>query len=309
MEHDTLHKEHTTHEERKEEISAKLANLPPEVQFPNHLQGKIRYDAIAGLLIFKGVMSREERKELLGLSNDKAYGRAVKTLFQDSQERHGFIRIFTTDIRKRLIAGAIVLLPVYVTFYVLKLLFTFAGGTMVPVVQRIFLRSDWIQLKIPDTVLTPLMFLVGLAMLFLILYFAGAFATNFIGRRIISFGEGIVERMPLVKTIYGTSKQLIHSATLPGKGAFKRVVLVDFPRKGSKALGFVTGSFVDKAGNRLVSVFVSTSPNPTSGFVVLFPESEVEDTHLSVEEGFKIIVSGGILTPSFKEEIEKIRPA
>ncbi|MFQ5956843.1 MAG: DUF502 domain-containing protein [Candidatus Brocadiales bacterium] len=219
------------------------------------------------------------------------------------------MRIFTTDIRKRLIAGVIVLLPVYVTFYVLKLLFTFAGGTMVPVVKRIILRSDWVQLTIPDTVLAPLMFILGLMMLFLIIYFAGAFATNFIGRRIIRFGEGILERMPLVKTIYGTSKQLIHSATLPGKGAFKRVVLVEFPRKGSKALGFVTGSFVDKEGNRLVSVFVSTSPNPTSGFVVLFSESEVEDTHLSVEEGFKIIVSGGILSPSFREEIGKLHQA
>ena len=217
----------------------------------------------------------------------------------------GFIHIFTTDIKKRLLAGAIVLLPLYITFYVLKLLFTFAGGTMVPVVQRIFLRSDWVQLKVPDSVLTPLMFLIGLMMLFLLLYFAGAFATNFIGKRIISFGESILEKMPVVKNIYGTTKQLIRSATLPGKGAFKRVVLVDFPRRGSKALGFVTGSFQLKDGRTLVSVFVSTSPNPTSGFVVLFPESDVEDTHLSVEEGFKIIVSGGILTPGFMEEAKK----
>ncbi|MHC4358197.1 MAG: hypothetical protein ACYSTQ_05310, partial [Planctomycetota bacterium] len=75
------------------------------------------------------------------------------------KEQHGIIRIFTTDIKKRLIAGVIVLLPLYVTFHVLKLLFTFAGGTMVPVVRRIFLRSDWLQLRIPDTILTPLMFL------------------------------------------------------------------------------------------------------------------------------------------------------
>lgn len=222
------------------------------------------------------------------------------------KKRRNFARIFTTDIKKRLITGFIVLLPLYVTFYVLKLLFGFAGGTMVPVVQRILLRSDWVQLKVPDAVLTPMMFLIGLAMLFLILYFAGALATNFIGKRIIGFGESILARMPLVKNIYGTTKQLIRSAAMPGKGAFQRVVLVDFPRKGSKALGFVTGSLEDKDKNRLISVFVSTSPNPTSGFVVFYHESEVEDTHLSVEEGFKIIVSGGILTPGFKEEIGKI---
>ena len=226
----------------------------------------------------------------------------------EHKEHHNFIRLFTTDIRKRLIAGVIVLLPVYVTFYVLKLLFTFAGGTMVPVVQRILLRSDWVQLKVPDAVLTPLMFLIGLVMLFLILYSAGAFATNFVGKRIIKFGEGIVERMPLVKTIYGTSKQFIYSATLPGKGAFKRVVLVDFPRKGAKAIGFETGSFKDKEGNKLLFIFIATTPNPTSGFIVLYPESDVEDTHLSIEDGFKIVVSGGILTPALKEEMEKLYP-
>lgn len=227
----------------------------------------------------------------------------------EHKEQHGIIRIFTTDIKKRLIAGIIVLLPLYVTFLVLKLLFIFAGGTMVPLARRIFLRSDWIQLRIPDAVLTPLMFLIGLMMLFLMLYFAGAFAANFIGKRIITFGEGILEKMPLVKTIYGTSKQLIHTATLPGKGAFQRVVLIPFPRTGSKALGFVTGSFTDKHGQKLVSVFVSTSPNPTSGFVILYPEEEVEDTHLSVEDGFKIIVSGGILTPTLKEELKESHPA
>lgn len=226
------------------------------------------------------------------------------------KKEHSFISIFTTDIKKRLIAGALVLLPVYITFYVLKFLFTFAGGTMVPVVRKMLMSSEWVQLKVPDSVLMPLLFLLGLIMLFLVLYFAGAFATNFFGRQIIKFAESVVDRVPLVKTVYGTAKQIIQTATLPGKSTFKKVVMVEFFKSGTKCLGFVTGSIVDKQGNIRLSVFVPTAPNPTTGFVLLIPEAEVEDTHITVEEGIKIILSGGILTPNqrIEEEVEKIFP-
>lgn len=219
--------------------------------------------------------------------------------------------LFKKDLRKRLIAGALVLFPVYITFIALKYIFLFAGGTMVPLVRRTILQSEWVQLKVPDMVLTPLMFLIGLVMFFLALYFAGAFATHFIGRQIIKYGEAIVHRMPLVKTIYGTAKQIVQAATIPGKGAFQRVVLVDFPRPGSKVMGFVTGTLEDKEGHPRTCVFIPTSPNPWSGFVLYFPEKELEDLNITVEEGMMIIVSGGILTPGRlrPEELEKLFPA
>jgi uncharacterized membrane protein len=225
-------------------------------------------------------------------------------------KEHSFIGVFTKDIRKRLIAGALVLLPVYITFHVLKFIFTFAGGTMVPVVKRLLMQSAWVQLKIPDSVLTPLMFLLGLIMAFMALYFAGAFATNFFGRRIIKFAEGIVDRTPLVKSIYNIAKQFIHSVTaLPGRSTFKRTVMLDFFKSGCKVLGFVTGSLVDKEGNKRISVFVPTAPNPTTGFVVLVNENEVMETNLTIEEGIKLVCSGGVVTPNQKfEEIEKLFP-
>lgn len=224
-------------------------------------------------------------------------------------KEHSFIGVFTKDIRKRLIAGALVLLPVYITFYVLKFIFTFAGGTMVPVVKKLLMQSAWVQLKIPDSILTPLMFLLGLIMAFMVLYFAGAFATNFFGRRIIKFAEGIVDRTPLVKTIYNTTKQFVHTAALPGTSTFRRVVMLDFFKSGYKVIGFVTGSLVDKEGNKRISVFVPTAPNPASGFVLLINENEIQETHLTVEEGIKIIFSGGVLTPNQQfEEIEKLFP-
>jgi uncharacterized membrane protein len=230
----------------------------------------------------------------------------------ESKEKEvGPLGLFKKDLRKRLIAGALVLFPVYITFFALKYIFLFAGGTMVPLVRKTILQSEWVQLKVPDVVLTPLMFLIGLAMFFLALYFAGAFATHYIGKQIIKYGEALVHRMPLVKTIYGTAKQIVHTATIPGKGAFQRVVLADFPRHGSKAIGFVTGSLEDKEGHTLTCVFIPTSPNPWSGFVLYLHEKEIEDTSITVEEGMRIIVSGGILTPgkSRPEELEKLFPA
>lgn len=227
------------------------------------------------------------------------------------EKEHGLLGLFKKDIRKRLIAGALVLFPVYITFMALKYIFIFAGGTMAPVVRRTILQSEWVQLKIPDTILTPLMFLLGLILFFLALYFTGAFATHFIGRQIIKYAEAIVDRMPIVKSIYGTSKQIVQTATIPGKGAFKRVVMVDFPKVGTKVLGFVTGSIEDKEGHPLTTVFVPTSPNPWSGFVIFFPEKEIEDTNLTVEEGIMTVVSGGILMPAKlrPEELEKLFPA
>ncbi|HHT9119730.1 MAG TPA: DUF502 domain-containing protein [Candidatus Hypogeohydataceae bacterium YC41] len=227
------------------------------------------------------------------------------------KEQYGLLGLFKKDIRKRLISGALVLFPVYITFIALKYIFLFAGGTMVPVVKRTILESEWIQLKVPDVILTPLMFLLGLMMFFLALYFAGAFATNYIGSQIIRFAEAIVEKMPLVKTIYGTSKQIVQTATLPGKTAFQRVVLVDFPKTGSKGIGFVTGSIENKEGHTLTNVFVPTSPNPWTGFVLFVTEKEIEDTNLTLEEGIRIVVSGGVLVPGKlrPKELEKSFPA
>ncbi len=230
---------------------------------------------------------------------------------ESKEKEHGLLGLFKKDIRKRLIAGSLVLFPVYITFIALKYIFIFAGGTMAPVVRRTVLETEWIQLKVPDAVLTPLMFLIGLVMFFLALYFTGAFATHFIGKQIIKYAEAVVDMIPLVKNIYGTAKQIVQTATIPGKGAFQRVVMVDFPKSGTKALGFVTGSIEEKEGRSLTSVFVPTSPNPWTGFVLFLPEKEIENTELTVEEGLRMIVSGGILAPSRfrQEELEKLFPA
>lgn len=205
-------------------------------------------------------------------------------------EKHTVGERLRKTLKKRLIAGILIILPAYITYFIIKTLFSFVGGYFSPIVRRIIETNNY---KLPDLAVT----IISLILTFIALYFIGLFAANIVGARIIHFFELLVNKMPLIKTVYSSSKQIIQTATLPGKSAFKRVVLVDFPKPGWKAIGFVTGNTEVKGGEKLYGVFVPTTPNPTSGFLFFFLEKDIMDTTLSVEEGMKLILSGGILVP------------
>lgn len=205
-------------------------------------------------------------------------------------EKHTIGERLRKTLRKRLVAGILIILPVYITYFVIKTLFSFVGGYFSPYVKE-FIESN--GYKLPDFAVT----IIGLILTFIALYFIGLFASNIVGGRIIHFFETLVNKMPLIKTVYSSSKQIIQTATLPGKSAFKRVVLVNFPTTGVKAIGFITGNTEIRNGEKFYCVFVPTTPNPTSGFLFFFSEKDVTDTTLSIEEGMKLILSGGILTP------------
>ncbi|GAB4312230.1 MAG: hypothetical protein Kow0059_02610 [Candidatus Sumerlaeia bacterium] len=149
----------------------------------------------------------------------------------------------------------------------------------------------------------------------MILYLIGMLSTLFVVRKLISFGESLVRRIPVVNFIYNTTKQIIEAISLQSRQSFKKVVLVEYPRKGVYAMAFMTGQTPREADDAepLINVFLPTTPNPTSGFFLLLPRTEVLDTNLTIEEGVKMIISGGILTPKplgtmkiTKEELEKI---
>ena len=136
----------------------------------------------------------------------------------------------------------------------------------------------------------------GLILTFIALYFLGIFAANFVGKSIIKYFENLVTITPVVKSIYSSVKQVLHAVTLPGKQAFKRVVLVDFPKEGAKSIGFVTGASECGDGKK-ISVFIPTIPNPTTGFLIFVDESAVTNTNLTVEDAFKALFSAGVLIP------------
>ena len=209
-------------------------------------------------------------------------------------------RLYTGDFKKntkrKIIAGLLVVFPIFITYIVIKFLFGLIGGLLSPVVKESFilLGVSLRNSKVDEFVTTSVAFVITFAAL----YFIGAVATNFFGKLIIGFFEAILNKTPIIKNIYTSSKKLIEIISIPGRKAFKRVVIVEYPRVGMKVFAFVTGNVKIKDGTELTSVFIPTVPNPTSGFLIYLPDEDVVETDLTIEEGMKLIVSGGILVPA-----------
>lgn len=186
-------------------------------------------------------------------------------------------------LKSKFITGLFVVVPVGITLFILKFLFNFADGILGSYLDSIF--STFVvhrEYHVP-----------GLGMLTgaVVIYLSGILATNVMGTRILKWWDDLLSRIPLVKSIYNSSKQLTQ-VFKEGKTSYRRAVFVEWPRVGVRAVGFVTGE-VERAGERLVVVYVPTMPNPTSGFALFFPESEVYDSGMTVEEAVKFVVSGG----------------
>lgn len=209
-------------------------------------------------------------------------------------KKQGMFTQLKKDVRKRILTGLLLILPVYVTFVVIKFLFGFIGGILSPVVKKTLYL---LGVSMPNTSLAEfIVTFFGLILTFIALYFLGVFAANFVGKSIIRYFENLLTITPVVKSIYSSVKQILHAVTLPGKQAFKRVVLVDFPKEGAKSIGFVTGASECGNGKR-ISVFIPTIPNPTTGFLIFVDESAVTNTNLTVEDAFKALFSAGVLIP------------
>ena len=211
------------------------------------------------------------------------------------KDKRGVFTHFKKDVRKRMLTGLLLILPVYVTFFVVKFLFSFVGGTLAPVIKKVL---QFYGVALPKSSLDEFIItFFGIILTFIALYFIGIFAANFVGKAIISYFENLLTKTPIIRTIYSSVKQIIHAVSLPGKQAFKRVVLVDFPKEGTKSIGFVTSDTQYNKEQKYITVFIPTTPNPTTGFLIFVTEDTVTDTTLTVEEAFKTLFSGGVLTP------------
>ncbi len=205
---------------------------------------------------------------------------------------------FKKNSRRKLIAGLLVVFPIFITFYVIKFLFTVIGGILSPVViKTVGFFGFSPNSKIDEFVITSVAFVLT----FVTLYFIGVIATNFFGKLIIRFFEAIVNNVPIIKNVYTSSKRIVEIISLPSRQSFKRVVIIEYPRAGIKAFAFVTGGIKTEDGTELTSLFIPTTPNPTSGFLVYLREEDITETDLNIEEGMKLIVSGGILVPERME--------
>ena len=129
-----------------------------------------------------------------------------------------------------------------------------------------------------------------------VVYLAGLVATNVLGRRLLKLSDDLMTRIPLVKSIYSSSKQLI-KVFREGGNSYRRAVFVEWPRPGVRAIGFVTAE-VEREGEQFVVVYIPTMPNPTSGFALWFRECEVYDSGMTIEDAVKFVVSGGVVLPA-----------
>jgi uncharacterized membrane protein len=192
-----------------------------------------------------------------------------------------------TRLRTYFITGLFVFLPIAVTVNILVWLFWMLDGFL----GRLF--TLWFGRTVPG---------VGLVAVLVAVFGVGALATNVLGRRIVGWFDRLMLRIPLARSIYSATKQLSDNILLQRQTAFQRPVLVEWPRKGLYTIGFVTGEtggrVQELAGQRVLNVFVISTPNPTSGFVMLIPADQVTPLDFSVEDALKLVMSGGIVAPS-----------
>lgn len=196
-----------------------------------------------------------------------------------------------TRLRRTLLAGLLILAPLALTVLVLVEVFQFMDGIFAPIVDRALASALAREsVHIPG---------LGLVLTLTLVLLLGWLSTNVGGRRLIRTFEGLVRRVPVAKSIYGATKGILEAVSQDQTETFKRVVLVEYPKANVFALGFVTGgvrwSAVGERFADLLLVFVPTTPNPTSGFLLLVPRAEAIELPVAVEDGIRMVVSGGIL--------------
>jgi uncharacterized membrane protein len=207
---------------------------------------------------------------------------------------------FNRRLRNIFLAGFLVTLPIALTAFILSFLFK-SLDTLSPVFTHwlVFLGAP-----IQDGYRIPFL---GVIMTFIIVFLVGAITTNIFGKKILHLWEQIVEKIPFVRRIYKGTKQVVSSFATMDTKSFTKVVLIEFPRREAHAIAFVTGKTSGEL-QRLTSdnhmkIFIPTTPNPTSGFVIFADPSEFIELDMTIEEGIKYVISGGIVTPEHAKKL------
>jgi uncharacterized membrane protein len=189
-------------------------------------------------------------------------------------------------LEKTFLTGLFILIPLLVTFYVVNMVISSIDAFISPIIRNITSELTGRALYIPGT---------GFILFVVIAYLTGVLASNYMGKRLLGYGETIVRKIPFVKVIYGSVKDMIDAFSSEKVKSFKEVVLIEFPFKGRYAVGFITNRIQSEEEKGLCSVFVPTTPNPTSGYLIMVPEEELRPLDMTVEDAIKYIVSLGTL--------------
>ena len=198
------------------------------------------------------------------------------------KKTESFWRRFIKKLRAVVIAGLVVTVPIGITIWIFIWLFTEIDKLLRPYVTKIFGHE---------------IVGVGFAVIVALVLIIGLIATNVIGKRIVRWGEKMLSKVPVTRSIYVALKQIAQSVSDPQQNRFRQVVLIEFPAKGMKTIAFITNEEKDKSGKKFFNVFIPTALNPTGGFIEIVREEDITMTNLSVEEGLKLAVSAGSMSP------------
>lgn len=196
-----------------------------------------------------------------------------------------------STLRKWLMAGILVWAPLAITFWVINAVIGFMDQTIL-LLPPDYRPEHLFGFNVPG---------MGAVLAVLVVLLTGALVANFLGRKLVAIGESILNRIPLVRSVYSAVKQVIETFVSQDSRSFRKVVLVEYPRRDCWSLAFLAGEPVgevqEKTAQHLITVFVPTAPNPTSGFVIMVPEQEVIELDMTVEEGFRMVISLGVVVP------------
>lgn len=202
------------------------------------------------------------------------------------------------SIRKYFFTGLLILVPLYITGYVFVLIVNFMDSFVrfMPVALR---PETYLPFRIPG---------MGLLITLVGVFIVGVLAQNLLGKKLVEFGELLLAKIPIIRAVYKGTKQFMETFFMKDRDGFRRVVLIEYPRKGIHSIAFVTGKtsgeLRTKTGEPALNLFIPTTPNPTSGYYIVVPEKDIRPLDMDVEDAFKIIMTAGMVVPAVGGEAE-----
>jgi len=199
-------------------------------------------------------------------------------------------------LRRYIVAGILVWLPIGVTLFLLRILVGMLDRSLVLIPEQ-YRPEEIIGFAIPG---------LGLVLTLLILLVTGVLAANIVGRSMVNFWESLLERIPVVRSVYSAAKNFAEIVFSDSSQSFKKVLLIQYPRKGLYSLAFQTssnlGEVQGRTGEEVICVFVPTTPNPTSGVIIIVPRKDVVELDMDVDEALKMIISLGVVVPTWRND-------
>ena len=199
-------------------------------------------------------------------------------------------------LRRYLVAGLLVWIPLGVTIFILRVLIGLMDRTLLLIPQQ-YRPEEWLGFTIPG---------LGLILTLLVLLITGLLAANIVGRSMVGLWESMLDRIPVVRSVYSAAKNFAEIVFSDSGQSFKKVLLIEYPRKGIYSLAFQTatnlGEVQGRMGEEMICTFVPTTPNPTSGYIIILPKKDIIELDMDIDEALKMIISLGVVVPAWRRD-------